>query len=151
MPVINERNKNVGDNITVVGQISPDVALEADILNMAVLTKSDLVTVFPNEQDLMTLDRRMTLASFGSEVRQWRRARGFTQKELAERAGVSRSTLSDIEAGSTTDAGPGLGIIDRLLRVCGKRLVPNVVDVDHSEVPTPLRGGKNGNNNVNRS
>lgn len=136
-------NTKVGEdeyNNNKADAISSESALTADILNMKFLTKSDLNEIFAKDEDFMLLDRRMTLASFGSVVREWRRARGFTQKELAERAGVSRSTLSNIEAGSTADAGPGLAIIDRLLRVCGKKLVPRVIDIDYSEAETFLRG-----------
>jgi transcriptional regulator with XRE-family HTH domain len=35
----------------------------------------------------------------GPQIRAGRKARGWTQEELARRAGVSRSTISDIERG----------------------------------------------------
>ncbi len=35
-------------------------------------------------------------------VKQWRRQEGLTQKELAERAGVGKSFISDLERGKAT-------------------------------------------------
>jgi len=37
------------------------------------------------------------LRAFGARIRQFRQARGLTQVELAERAGVDRKTISRIE------------------------------------------------------
>lgn len=42
------------------------------------------------------------LHDFGTHLRNWRKVRGLTAEHLASRAGISRSTLRDIEAGRGT-------------------------------------------------
>jgi tetratricopeptide (TPR) repeat protein/DNA-binding XRE family transcriptional regulator len=46
-------------------------------------------------------EARSAGAPFGQMLRHYRRARGLTQEELAERAGVSARTVSDLERGVT--------------------------------------------------
>lgn len=41
-----------------------------------------------------------TAKLFGSALRRFRRQRGLTQTELAERAGLRQATVSQVEAGS---------------------------------------------------
>jgi len=64
---------------------------------------------------------RRALRSLGEEVVTWRKLRGLTQTQLADRSGVSRNTLNRLERG---DGGistenllrilRGLGILDNL-------------------------------------
>jgi transcriptional regulator with XRE-family HTH domain len=44
-----------------------------------------------------TESRHESLRAFGARIRQFRQARGLTQVELAESAGVDRKTISRIE------------------------------------------------------
>jgi transcriptional regulator with XRE-family HTH domain len=75
--------------------------------------------------------RRMpTLAS--ALVVSARQQSGLTQAELAERAGVSRSAISEIERGKRD---PGLEYLQRILRSAGLDLLTRLVaHDDHDEV-----------------
>jgi transcriptional regulator with XRE-family HTH domain len=55
----------------------------------------------------------------GAFLKEARRAAGFTQRELARRAGVAQPVLSRIER---DHASPRFETLDRLLRECGKGL-----------------------------
>jgi transcriptional regulator with XRE-family HTH domain len=59
---------------------------------------------------------RELLASIGQRLRALRKARGVTQEQAAERAGLARSTVSEAERGDNTTM---LTVI-RLLRVYGR-------------------------------
>lgn len=61
--------------------------------------------------------------SFGTFVRQRRRANRMTQRQLAEIAGVGLRFLSELERGKATVR---VDAVDQVLRVFGKRL--GVVD-----------------------
>lgn len=61
--------------------------------------------------------------SFGTFVRQRRRANRLTQRQLAELAGVGLRFLSELERGKATVR---VDAVDQVLRVFGKRL--GVVD-----------------------
>jgi len=60
-----------------------------------------------------------SVAAIGGWIRSRRKARGLTQQELAELAGVSRPYLSRLENGETNGRAAEL---DLVLRVFGKRL-----------------------------
>jgi transcriptional regulator with XRE-family HTH domain len=49
--------------------------------------------------------------SFGLAIREFRDRRGVTQQELADRADVHRSYLSELETGHTTEA------VNRIIRM----------------------------------
>jgi len=67
-------------------------------------------------------------------IRNLRKAAGFTQRELAERAGVSQSLIARIEAG-TVD--PRLSTVRRILESLNSSLTAKVAkDVMHSPVMT---------------
>jgi transcriptional regulator with XRE-family HTH domain len=55
----------------------------------------------------------------GAFLKEARRSAGFSQRELARRAGVAQPVLSRIERGH---ASPRFETLDRLLRQCGKGL-----------------------------
>ncbi|WP_040678356.1 helix-turn-helix domain-containing protein [Pannonibacter phragmitetus] len=55
----------------------------------------------------------------GKLIRAGRIERGMTARELAERAGISRTTLSSIEKGA---AGPEIGIVFEVAALAGVRL-----------------------------
>ena len=56
------------------------------------------------------------LADLGDHVRTWRKLNGLTSALVAERAGISRQTLRDIETGTGTVSA---GNLLRVLRVLG--------------------------------
>jgi transcriptional regulator with XRE-family HTH domain len=62
------------------------------------------------------------LADLGDHVRTWRKLNGLTSALVAERAGISRQTLRDIETGTGTVS---TGNLLRVLRVLG--ILPSVV------------------------
>jgi transcriptional regulator with XRE-family HTH domain len=53
---------------------------------------------------------------FAGKLRELRRSRGMTQAELARRAEVSVTHLSELENG---DIAPGIDLVDRLARALG--------------------------------
>jgi transcriptional regulator with XRE-family HTH domain len=61
-------------------------------------------------------------------LRQARRRAGFTQRELAEKAGVPQSQVAKIESGAVV---PRVDTLDRLLEACGEGL---------ESLPRPGRG-----------
>jgi transcriptional regulator with XRE-family HTH domain len=63
----------------------------------------------------------MYIAELGARIRQARKARGTTQSALAERSGISRETLVQLESGSLKDL--GIAKIFRLLAVVGLDVV----------------------------
>jgi len=56
------------------------------------------------------------LRALASDVATWRKLRGLTQAQLADRAGVSRDTIARLERG---DGGVGIGTLLRALRALG--------------------------------
>ncbi len=60
-----------------------------------------------------------TTREFGSAVRVARRARGWTQAELAERASVSRPALIGLERGNPRGE---IGIAFRVLQALGRQI-----------------------------
>jgi len=62
---------------------------------------------------------REALALFGKAIRVGRAERGLTAQELADRAGISRTTLSSIEKGLP---GPEVGIVFEVASIIGIRL-----------------------------
>lgn len=56
------------------------------------------------------------LARFGKSLRDWRKIQRLTAQEVADRAGITRSTLRAIETGQ---AGAQIGNVFRVLRVLG--------------------------------
>jgi len=62
------------------------------------------------------------LADLGDHLRTWRKLNGLTSALAAERAGISRQTLRDIETGTGTVS---TGNLLRVLRVLG--ILPAVV------------------------
>jgi transcriptional regulator with XRE-family HTH domain len=59
---------------------------------------------------------RRALRSLGEEVVTWRKLRGLTQTQLADRSGVSRNTLNRLERG---DGGISTENLLRILRGLG--------------------------------
>ncbi len=53
----------------------------------------------------------------GENIAVWRRFQNLTAEQLAERAGVSRPTISKLERG---DLGVGLGVVLEVLRALGQ-------------------------------
>jgi transcriptional regulator with XRE-family HTH domain len=62
---------------------------------------------------------RDALLALGKLIRVNRTERGLTAQELADRAGISRTTLSNIEKGSP---GPEIGIVFEVASIVGVRL-----------------------------
>ena len=55
----------------------------------------------------------------GDLVKEARRRAGLTQRELAERAGTTQSSIARLETGQTS---PSFDLVVRLLKLCGFRL-----------------------------
>ncbi|MGZ2377223.1 DNA-binding XRE family transcriptional regulator [Sinorhizobium medicae] len=80
-----------------------------------------------NEQKVAKLPRtrsysrvtRQALTMLGKLIRIGRAERGLTAQELADRAGISRTTLSSIEKGAP---GPEIGIVFEVASLVGVRL-----------------------------
>lgn len=53
----------------------------------------------------------------GEHISTWRRLQNITGEQLAERAGVSRATISKLEHG---DLGVGLGVVLEVFRALGQ-------------------------------
>lgn len=75
------------------------------------------------QRSLSPLPVRRALRDFGSHVQVWRKLRGLTQAQLAERAGVTRRTVSRMERGDgevrieiLLRIAHALGVLDRLPR-----------------------------------
>lgn len=64
-------------------------------------------------------------ASLGTAIRHYREEAGLTQAELAQRAGIHRSYLSELETGAETEQ---LRRIFRILRQLGVRMTLNKAD-----------------------
>ncbi|RWX20146.1 transcriptional regulator [Rhizobium hidalgonense] len=62
---------------------------------------------------------RQALAMLGKLIRVGRAERGLTAQELADRAGISRTTLSSIEKGAP---GPEIGTVFEVCALVGLRL-----------------------------
>lgn len=62
---------------------------------------------------------RQTLAMLGKLIRVGRAERGLTAQELADRAGISRTTLASIEKGAPS---PEIGIVFEVASIVGVRL-----------------------------
>jgi DNA-binding XRE family transcriptional regulator len=75
---------------------------------------------------------RRALRATADSLGAWRRLRGLTQAQLADRAGVSESTLYRLERG---DGGVSVENLLRVLRALGLlELVPRAVDPYESDV-----------------
>ena len=62
---------------------------------------------------------RQALTMLGKLIRIGRAERGLTAQELADRAGISRTTLSSIEKGAL---GPEIGVVFEVASLVGVRL-----------------------------
>ena len=60
-------------------------------------------------------------------VREARRRAGLTQAELAEKAGVPKSTVGRIESGART---PSVELVERLVRAAGLELTVSLSESD---------------------
>lgn len=75
---------------------------------------------------------RRALRDISSSVSQWRRLRGLTQAQVAERAGVSRGVVRRLEAG---DGGVSVENMLRILRALGiSELVRDALDPLRSDI-----------------
>jgi transcriptional regulator with XRE-family HTH domain len=75
---------------------------------------------------------RRALRAAGDSVSAWRKLRGLTQTQLAQRAGISRDTLSRLERG---DEGVSVENLLRVLRVLGiLDGVPRALDPYRSDI-----------------
>lgn len=82
---------------------------------------------------------RRALRDVSSSISYWRRLRGLTQAQLAERAGVSRGVARRLEAG---DGGVSLENALRILRALGvAELVSDALDPLNSDIGR-LRAGQ---------
>ncbi|MDR1439323.1 MAG: helix-turn-helix domain-containing protein [Clostridiales bacterium] len=80
-------------------------------------------------------------ASFSRFLKERRRARGITVREMAELAGLSPGYYSDIESGRRNP--PGRGILDRMLAALGapdgdRKLLYDLAGQARAEAPPDL-------------
>ncbi|MBO9524303.1 MAG: helix-turn-helix transcriptional regulator [Nocardioidaceae bacterium] len=68
--------------------------------------------------------------TYGEKVRRQRTERGWTQEELAKRAGLSKRTLQDVEADKASAAGPQRATRDKLDAVLGDTEATMVALID---------------------
>lgn len=80
---------------------------------------SILLNKMPVRQRTYSRVTLQALAVLGKLIRAGRHARGMTAQELAERAGISRTTLSNIEKGAP---GPEIGLVFEVATLAGVRL-----------------------------
>jgi transcriptional regulator with XRE-family HTH domain len=94
-------------------------------------TKSSLLELFSIKLDDMDINNRIA-----SRVRELRDAQGFSLDTLAERSGVSRSTISLIERGQSS---PTATVLDKLATALAVTLASLFEDSAHSAAePSPL-------------
>src|SRR5699024_7674723 len=92
-----------------------------------------------------TVSRRLT--DMGESVRRWRLMQSLKAEELAERAGISRSTLQKIERG---DAGVSIGAVMSVMQALGQidhvvgPFDPLTTDVVRLCSPEPWQSGVRG-------
>ncbi len=65
--------------------------------------------------------------SISNLVKEARRRAGFTQAELAQRAGVPKSTVGRIESGART---PSTEMVERLVRAAGLNVLVSLSEPD---------------------
>lgn len=71
------------------------------------------------------------MAGIGNDlVREARKRVGWTQRQLAERAGTTQSAIARLESGRTT---PSFDTVLRLVRLCGLDLDIMLVERDDSD------------------
>jgi len=73
----------------------------------------------------------------GQLLREARRRAGFSQRALAERAGVSQPLIARVESGATD---PGFGRLLGLVRACGFDLEVHLVRLDEDAWTLVERG-----------
>lgn len=71
-------------------------------------------------------DSGSSAAAIGRFVRERRRARGWTQEQLADYAGVGKRFVVELERGKPTVQ---LDAVDRVVRMFGKRVALGDLDV----------------------
>jgi len=80
----------------------------------------------------LPLPVRRAMRDISSSVSRWRRLRGLTQAQIAERAGVSRGVVRRLESG---DGGVSIENVLRILRALGvAELVTDALDPLSSDI-----------------
>ena len=79
---------------------------------------------------MTSLERRDASVLFGIEIRRLRRASGLSQEDLADLAGLDRTTIGRIERGEFRAT---LDVAEAMAQACGKPL---------SEVFTAIEGSR---------
>jgi len=75
---------------------------------------------------------RRALHDISDAIRGWRRLRGLTQTQLADRSGVSRDTITRLEGG---DGGVSVETLLRVLRALGiLDSMPEALDPHRSDI-----------------
>lgn len=70
--------------------------------------------------DIVLDEPYRTRVRIGNEIAQHRRAKGYTVRQLAELAGVSKSTVVNIEAGRFS---PTIDVANKLLNALGAKII----------------------------
>lgn len=82
--------------------------------------------------------RRHVDQRFAGRLREWRLARGLSVRELAKRAHVAKSTISDLEHGKKTPGVETVHALDRALGAGGE-LTNMIRDVPDARTKTTTR------------
>jgi DNA-binding XRE family transcriptional regulator len=86
--------------------------------------KHDLARIKAGDEEVLPIAMVKRLAAGDHPVRVWREHRGMTGVWLADRAGVSRTYLSEIEGGEKPGSVKALAAIARVLGVTVEDLIP---------------------------
>lgn len=81
-------------------------------------------------------NKELILATFGSELRRLREARGLTQDALADAAGLSRRFVVSLEAGTANPSLLRLLALSHALGVTPGRLTDSLLEALESNSPT---------------
>lgn len=87
------------------------------------------------------MDEDLLLAEFGQRLRSRREAGGVSQEALADRAGLSRTSIVNIEKGRQGVSLPTLYRLARALACDVGALLPPVGEWTSPEVPVAIGGG----------
>lgn len=114
-------NRNTGEEVKVHSTTehpssSYGKAVWVDDKNRAYLQVGAINPLY----DIVLDEPYRTRVRIGNEIAQHRRGKGYTVRQLAELAGVSKSTVVNIEAGRFS---PTIDVANKLLNALGAKII----------------------------